>query len=87
MSNDKSYCGIIFVGTGSTWHWGSTPEEAAKETAKWARKDWGAWYKFPKTLKIMILDMRERNGWYADHRGIFDKDTNEEIEVMKVIEV
>ena len=79
----KNYCGIIFIGSGSSWAWGATPEEAVEKTAKTCRVDW----QIPKEyiLNVNILDMRERDGWEATTDGIFDTDTGERIPIMSVM--
>lgn len=43
-------------------------------------------FKFAKKqeFKVNVLDMRQRNGWYADYRGIRDDQTHEEIPIMEV---
>ena len=86
--NDKNYCGIIFIGTGSSWSWGSTPEEAAQKAAKQCKRDWRSMFEFKRQqpFKVNVIDMREREGWYADYRGIMDNQTHEEIPIFKVIE-
>ena len=87
MSNSKDYCGIVFIGSsGASWEYASTPEEAAKRAAKRTKTDWKSLFEFkPKhELKVVLLDMKNHDGWYADHRGIFDSDTHKMIEPIGV---
>jgi hypothetical protein len=92
ISHEKDYCGIVFICGGSSWAWASTPEDAAIKAAKCAKRDWKAYFKFKRQqdFNVVVLDMRNRNGWFADHRGIFDTDTktlipDEEITEHKVV--
>lgn len=89
IKDEKSYCGIIFIGGGSSWAWGSTPEQVANDAAKICKRDWKGFFNFEKgkTLKVNIYDMVGHNGWYADERGVFDEDTNELIKRHSVIDV
>lgn len=87
--DDKKYCAIIFIGGGSTWHYGATPEQAAKQAAKLCQRDWGNYYEFNKgsVIKANIIDMTNRSGWVADYQGIFDTATNEKIPTHSVIDI
>lgn len=89
MDNSKDYCGIVFIAGGSTWEYASTPEEAAERAAKRTKSDWKSLFEFkPKhEFKVVLLDMKNHDGWYADHTGIFDADTHEEIESIGVTTV
>jgi hypothetical protein len=84
MSN---YCGIVFVGGGSSWAYNSDKDEAVRSAVKQAKKDWRDYYSFGETIKVVLIDMTKRNGWYADDRGIFDSDTNDEIADFEVLTV
>lgn len=83
---DKDYCGIVFIATGSSWAWAKTPEEAAINAAKQAKRDWKTYFKFKRKeeFKVCLYDMKDHEGWYADHRGVFDTDTKAEIPLLRV---
>ena len=80
-----NYCGIVFVGGGSSWAYDSKREEAVKRAVKQAKKDWKDLHSFGETIKVVLIDMTNRNGWYADHSGIFEYDTKEEITDFEVL--
>ena len=84
MSN---YCGIVFVGGGSSWAYNSDRDEAVKRAVKQAKRDWKDYHSFGKTIKVVLIDMTNRNGWYADHSGIFESETKEEITDFEVVTV
>lgn len=87
---EKNYCGIVSIGSGSgsSWAYGDTPEVAAKKASQQCRRDWKHLYKIPrKGIKVNILDMHNHDGWEASTEGIFDIDTGEPIEIMKVITI
>jgi len=80
------FCGIVFIGGGSSWAYAATPEEAAALAAKQCKRDWKHIYTFKRKqeLKVCIYDMREHDGWYADYTGVHDKETNEVIPMLRV---
>ena len=80
-----NYCGIVFVGGGSSWAYDSDRGEAVKRAVKQAKKDWKDLHSFGETIKVVLIDMTNRNGWYADHNGIFEYDTKEEITDFEVL--
>lgn len=84
--SDTDYCGIVLIGGGSSWAWGSTPLEAATMAAKRAKRDWKAFFEFKRQheFTVNVLDMREHKGWYCDYRGFFDPDSKEQIEVLSI---
>jgi hypothetical protein len=84
MSN---YCGIVFVGGGSSWAYNSDRDEAVKRSVKQAKRDWKDYHSFGETIKVVLIDMTNRNGWYADHSGIFEYETKEEITDFEVVTV
>ena len=84
MSN---YCGIVFVGGGSSWAYDSNQDQAVKKAVKQAKRDWRDYHSFGETIKVVLVDMTKRNGWYADYSGIFEADTNEEITDFEVLTV
>lgn len=85
----KDLCAIVFIGGGSSWAWGGDKTEAANRAVRICRSDWKHLYKFKKgaTVAVTILDMKNRNGWYADHRGIFDDTTHKQIQPMEIIKI
>ena len=84
MSN---YCGIVFVGGGSSWAYNSDRDEAVKRAVKQAKRDWKDYHSFGETIKVVLIDMTNRNGWYADYSGIFESETQEEITDFEVVTV
>ena len=84
--SEFDFCGIVFIGGGSSWVYASSPEDAATKAAKQCKRDWKSLFEFERQheFKVCIYDMKEHNGWYADHRGVFDKETNKEIPLMRV---
>jgi hypothetical protein len=84
MSN---YCGIVFVGGGSSWAYNSNRDEAVKRAVKQAKRDWKDYHSFGETIKVVLIDMTNRNGWYADYSGIFEYETKEEITDFEVVTV
>lgn len=85
----KDYCGIVFISGGSSHAWAATPEHAAQQAAKTCKKDWSQLFKFSKqqVFNVAVYDMREHDGWYADHSGVFDTKTRERLTVLKTITV
>lgn len=89
MATAQDYCGIVFIGGGSSWAYAATPEAAAKAAAKQCAKDWsGLFGKFSKVrpLRVNILDMRAHDGWSASTCGGIVNTKGETIPVMCVIE-
>jgi len=86
---ETRFCGIVFIGGGSSWAWGTTPEEASLKAAKLCKRDWKSYFKFKRKqeFNVSIYDMTKHEGWYADYRGVFDTDTNEQIPLMRVDKV
>ena len=87
--NTKDYCGICFIGGGSSWAYAATPQEAAIKAAKQCKRDWKTLYKFNRKheLEVCIYDMKKHDGWYADHRGVFDSESKQEIPLLEVLTV
>lgn len=77
--SSKRYCGIVFIGGGSSWAWADTPEKAAAAAAKQCKKDWGRYYAFQDKIKVNVFDMKDHEGWEADERGVVDVQTGEPI--------
>lgn len=77
-AQQRDFLGIVFVGAGSAWAQGTSEMDAATRAAKQARKDWGAIYDFGKchTFNVMVYDITDSEGWYADARGLYDDKTN-----------
>lgn len=89
-SNSHDYCGIVFIGGGSSWAYGSTPDEAAKKAAKICKADWGRHFDIKRGQKmpVNVYDMKKHDGWVADTmHGVIDPDTKERIERVDVITV
>lgn len=89
-SKSKDYCGIIFIGGGSSYAWAATPEEAAKIAAKTCKSDWSSLFKFKRRheFSVNVYDMRKHDGWAADTiNGVYDTKTKEPLKVLKVIKV
>lgn len=86
---EYDYCGIIYIGGGSSWAYGATPKEAAVKAAKTCKSDWKSVFKFDKhqEFTVCIYDMKEHDGWYAQMGGVYDKETKAEIPLVKTIEV
>ena len=82
----KNYCGIVFLGGGSSWAWGEDIKETAKAAAKKARKDWRHFFNIPENgITVRVFDMTDHDGWYADCSGVFNDKTDELIKVHEVI--
>lgn len=86
---EYDYCGIVFVGAGSSWGYAMSPEEAAQKAAKRCKRDWKALIKFKRkhTFVVHVYDTSKVEGWYADHMGVFDKATNKEVPFVGHYEV
>lgn len=91
MTQDpKRYCGIVFIGGGSSWLYGPKVEGLAVKAAKLAKEDWGGIFKFDKRqkLNVVIVDTLGYDGWFANAgEGIFGtKKGNEpvKLEPLKV---
>lgn len=86
---ENNFCAIVFIGTGSSWAWGSDKIKTAKRAAKVCKSDWKGIYQFkPKhEFKVCVYDMANHEGWYASHDGVFDQDTNEKIPLLEVVNV
>lgn len=86
---NKNYCGVIIMGCGSSWAWASSVKEAASKAAKTAKRDWRGVFKFKRKHEFVVnvLDMRKRDGWWADYRGFYDSGSKEKIEPYKVVKV
>lgn len=83
------YCGIVFIGGGSSHAWAATPEAAAERAAKTCKSDWSSFYRFKRKqpFDVNVFDMRERDGWYADTHGVYDSRTREQIKALHVAKV
>jgi len=86
---NKDFCGIVFIGAGSSWAYDNSPEGAAKKAGRQCKRDWRGLFKFKRKqeLKVCIYDMKNHNGWYADYEGVFDTDTHEKIPLLQVEKV
>lgn len=84
-ADQKRYCGIVFIGGGSSWAWAPTPEEAAEGAARIAKSDWKQLFKFKRKqpFKVCIYDMLNREGWYATDAGVFDQQTKERLTMLR----
>lgn len=89
MSKSKDYCGIIFIGGGSSFAWGASPEEAAKIAAKTCKQDWKSLFKFKRRqeFSVNIYDTRKSDGWWADSSGVYDTKTKERLPYVKTIKI
>ena len=85
----KRFCGIVFIGGGSSWAYAESPDKAAAAAAKTCKKDWKTLFEFEfkQELKVCVYDMKQHEGWYADHSGVFDQDTHEKIPMLEVMTV
>lgn len=86
----KDYCGIIFIGGGSSWSWAPTVELAAQQAAKTCKRDWKSMFKFAKRheFTVNVYDMREHDGWVADTvNGVCDSKTHEQLKPLQVVKV
>ena len=86
--SDKDYCGIIFIGGGSTHAYGPTPQAAAEKAAEWCKRDWKTLFAFKKQeeFKVCVYDMKLHDGWYADCcAGVMDDKTHEPIPIQEMI--
>lgn len=81
---EYDYCGIVFIGGGSSWSYAATPEDAAEKAAKRCKRDWKHMYKFKRKQPFVlnVYDTKEVDGWYADYEGVFDKETNEKVPLV-----
>ena len=78
---------ITFIGAGSSWATDTKLESAVKKCAKLVSWDWGSIYKIDnKPLNINVYDITGCEGWYADHRGVFAKGTDEPVPYLKFVE-
>ena len=85
----KDFCGIVFIGGGSSWAYAGSPKEAAQLAGKCCKADWKSLFKFAakQNFTVNVFDMKTRKGWYADHRGVFDSTTKKRIPVLEVVAV
>jgi hypothetical protein len=83
---DKDFCGIVFIGAGSSWAYGATPEAAAKAAAKRVKADWGKYYKVAEA-NVNVFDTSSVDGWEADHRGVVSSETGDPLRLVKKITV
>jgi hypothetical protein len=86
---DKDFCGIVFIGAGSSWSYGATPEVAAKAAAKRVKADWGRYFKLDKgtEINVNVFDTATVDGWEADHRGVVSSETGDPLRLVKKITV
>lgn len=87
MSQD--FCGIVFIGGGSSWAYSGSIEEAAKLAAKIAKKDWKSIFKFKRKQEftVNVYDCTNTNGWYADYRGVFKSGTQDPLPFVEQVKV
>lgn len=85
----REFCGIVFIGGGTSWAYADTKADAAIAAAKRAKSDWKSMFTFKKTemFKVNIFDTANSDGWYADYRGVFDDTTKEPLPLVEVMEV
>jgi len=85
----RDYCGIVFVSGGSSWAYAGTKKQAVSGAVRRFKRDWSSLFDVKKgsCLKVMVLDMTGREGWYADPCGIFDSGTNEPITDFEMVQV
>jgi len=74
----KHYCGIVFIGGGSSWCYAPTIDGAAQKAARQCRADWSSLFKFEKKqpFTVNVYDMTEHSGWHASAEGVFAQGTN-----------
>lgn len=86
----KDYCGIIFIGGGSSYAWAPTVEEATTRAAKTCKRDWGSMFKFAKRQEftVNVYDMRKHDGWAADTvNGVYDSTTKKPLKPLQIVKV
>jgi len=88
--DNRRFCGIVFIGGGSSWMWGATQDEVSTGAAKLAKSDWSALFKFEKKqpFRVFVFDMEKHSGWYADAPGVVKSlDTNERLTPVAIVNV
>jgi len=82
-----NYCGIVFIGGGSSWAHADDKQIAAQKAAEQAKRDWGKVYKFPlwQEFKVCMYDMSDVESWHADHTGVYNTQTLEEVPMIEII--
>ena len=85
----KRYCGIVFIGGGSSWFYAATIDEAAKKAAIQCKQDWKSLFKFEKKqeLNVVVVEMTDHSGWYSNGDGVRSSDTKQIIKPTKVVKV
>lgn len=86
----RRYCGIVFIGHGSSYCYAATEQEAAEGAAKFAKADWSKVYQFKRrdTLVVLVYDMKDHTGWYADTPGVVKShNSGQEMEPVRRVKV
>ncbi len=87
-AKSKIYLGFVLLGTGSSWHYGASPEQAAEKAARVTVNDWSRLFGFGESIKVNIFDITEhQEGWYFDDNGMTDEKTHQRIARHSVVEV
>ena len=89
-AREDDYCGICYIGGGSTWAYAATPAQAAVKAAKQCVQDWKSLFKFEKGqyLGVCIYDMKKHEGWYSEGpHHVYDHKTKEHIPILEIIKV
>ena len=74
--------GIIFIGMGSSWYQGTDDVKVAVKCAKICKSDWKHLFKFERdhAFPVNLYDLSNcKDGWYANHRGVFCEATDKEL--------
>jgi hypothetical protein len=87
--NNQDFCGIVFIGGGSSWHYAATKEEAAQKAAKQAKSDWKTLFKFKRKqeFKVAVYDTSKCDGWWADYSGVYPMGSNDPLPLVERVTV
>lgn len=89
--SNKDYCGIIFIGGGSSYAYADSPAKAAKLVAKTCRQDWKHLYRFKRKhhFIVNIYDTADPcTGWVSDvFGGVRDIGSGEDLLCVETVEV
>ena len=86
--NEASYLAFTTIMGGGSWYTDCTPDKAATGLGRTIAEDWGSMFAVEgEKCGIGIYNVTDHQHFTMSHRGVFNKDTEEEIPLLEEREI